>query len=137
MKREDAKELLPVIQAFAEGRAVEYYDEDKDEWRTGERFSFDNEPKNYRIKPEPECRPFESCDELIRFWESHYCNDNRPKGTMPLIWVKLKENDYIYLVVGFDKKENEIRIYDHWFNFTELFNGYTFVDGTPCGEVTE
>ena len=105
MKREDAKELLPIIEAYAEGKAIEYYDDDKDEWITGKCFNFDGEPKNYRIKPEPKRRPFKSCDELIRFWESHYCNGNRPKGTMPLIWVKLKENDYIYMVVGSDKKE--------------------------------
>ena len=30
MKREDAKELLPIIEAYAEGKAIEYYDDDKD-----------------------------------------------------------------------------------------------------------
>lgn len=53
MNRERAKELLPIIQAFAEGRPIEakYYTENDDRW------SASTEPKwsdvcDYRIKPE-------------------------------------------------------------------------------------
>jgi hypothetical protein len=56
MDRERAKELLPIIQAFAEGRAIE--------WRGGQSYGhwlpvdcFDNisddKDFEYRIKPEP------------------------------------------------------------------------------------
>ena len=32
MTREEAKKLLPIIQAFAEGKEIEYYDCNDDDW---------------------------------------------------------------------------------------------------------
>ena len=53
MNRERAKELLPIIQAFAEGKDIQNkYSNDRG-WRAVEQPSFDDEIL-YRIKPEPE-----------------------------------------------------------------------------------
>ena len=58
MNRERAKELLPIIQAFAEGKAIEYRYKDG-KWKSPtisplfEDLSF-NDDIEYRIKPEPE-----------------------------------------------------------------------------------
>ena len=55
MIKEQAKELLPIIQAFAEGKTIQYYtgadwiDVDPDE-----AVDFSDNPSNYRIKPEPD-----------------------------------------------------------------------------------
>ena len=137
MTREKAKKILPIIQAFAEGKEIEA-DTFESGWKVCDDLTFNSAPEKYRIKREPKYRPFESCDEFIQFWESHYGNGNRPKGTMPLIWVKNKQAGYVYIVIGFDKNGNEIKINDHWFNFTVLFDTYTFIDDTLCGiEVTE
>lgn len=51
MNRERAKELLPIIQAFAEGKEIQYFDDELG-WIT-------EDPEwhdcfEYRIKPEPE-----------------------------------------------------------------------------------
>lgn len=50
MNREDAKNLLPIIQAFADGKEVQWQESGK--WRTavGPSFCADFE---WRIKPEP------------------------------------------------------------------------------------
>ena len=53
MNRERAKELLPIIQAFAEGNDVEYISTGGRLVVIEERCSFD-ENGEYRIKPEPE-----------------------------------------------------------------------------------
>ena len=55
MVKEQAKELLPIIQAFAEGKTIQYYigadwiDVDPDG-----AVDFSDNPSNYRIKPEPD-----------------------------------------------------------------------------------
>ena len=51
MNRDRAKKLLPIMQAFAEGKDIQYHDH-KDGWVTDDpEFHEDLE---YRIKPEPE-----------------------------------------------------------------------------------
>ena len=59
MNRERAKELLPIIQAFAEGKDIQFrYYKEGYEWadmRKDDRFTatFPAEDYEYRIKPEP------------------------------------------------------------------------------------
>ena len=48
--REDAKELLPILKAFAEGKAIETFD-DLYGWVETETPSFNLSPEFYRIKP--------------------------------------------------------------------------------------
>lgn len=52
MTRERAKELLPVIQAFAEGKAIEYRVIQERPWERIYDPGWDNGVE-YRIKPEP------------------------------------------------------------------------------------
>lgn len=62
MNREQAKKLLPIIQAFAEGRTIELKDS-YGKWVKSDLLAFDLSPKNYRIKREPEYRPFKDAVE--------------------------------------------------------------------------
>ena len=52
MNREEAKELLPIIQAFAEGREVQL--KYSSGWDSKESVAFTGKPEKYRIKPAPE-----------------------------------------------------------------------------------
>ena len=55
MVKEQAKELLPIIQAFAEGRTVQYYyGADWIDISPDGAVDFSDNPSNYRIKPEPD-----------------------------------------------------------------------------------
>ena len=60
MTREEAKELLPIIQAFAEGKVIQFKSSITNEWRDFNEPAFNGLPDNYRIKPEPKYRPFKS-----------------------------------------------------------------------------
>ena len=52
MNRKQAKAMLPLITAFANGEEVQCKTfVGKDEWYTAEHFSFDGLPSYYRIKP--------------------------------------------------------------------------------------
>lgn len=54
MNREQAKALLPIITAFAEGKEIQFLTSTR-EWHKDklENISFQYEPERYRIKPEP------------------------------------------------------------------------------------
>jgi len=52
MNREEAKKLLPIIQAFAEGKTIQWRDPVKDTW-VDESVPNWNPSAEYRIKPDP------------------------------------------------------------------------------------
>lgn len=55
MNRQQAKELLPIMQAFAEGKTIQYYiGADWIDVSPDEAVDFSDNPSNYRIKPEPD-----------------------------------------------------------------------------------
>ena len=54
MTREDAKQLLPIIQAFSEGKCIQT--KTGSGWVNMENMSFAGRPKAYRIKPESKYR---------------------------------------------------------------------------------
>ena len=68
MTREEAKELLPIMQAYAEGRTIQFLDGGK--WLDLYESDFYKSPERYRIKPEPKYRPFrirrECRDEMLK-----------------------------------------------------------------------
>ena len=79
MNRKEAKELMPIIQAFAEGKAIESrcIKGDKSLWYDYEDPSFDDDLE-YRIKPEQKYRPFKDAEECWQEMLKH-----KPFG-----WVK-------------------------------------------------
>lgn len=114
MTREEAAKLLPILQAFAEGRDIEYFDTGSSIWRKSIDPAFD-ESVNYRIKPEPKYRPFKDAEECWNEMQKH----------QPFGWVEVKDADEIkytiYCTVG------------NLCDFEADFDDYTFADGTPFG----
>ena len=62
MTREEAKVLLPIIQAYAEGKQIQHF---FNEWKDIDELTTNIivNPEFYRIKPEPKYRPFENAKE--------------------------------------------------------------------------
>ncbi len=64
MTRENAKQLLPIIQAYAEGKEIEFQTSDG-KWSPIRTASFDYPPDTYRIAPEKPAPPLWSSPEHV------------------------------------------------------------------------
>ena len=120
MTRKEAKELLPIIQAFAEGKTIQY--EASDGWIDLDAlYPHSDILSKYRIKPEIKYRPFKSQEEC---W--HEMHKHPDFG-----WVKYKDSKSMYHihVVG----HGYILIDGADLSFFEAFDKCEFTDGTPFG----
>ena len=130
LTREEAKEMLPIIQAWADGQTVDWYDPAIG-WRlSGFTMDFDKKPNFYRIKPEPKYRPFKTREECWNEMHKH----------PDFGWVKVNVNvtcEYEQIVRIFDycKTELSFNIANSDDDYTSemMLNSYTFTDGTPFG----
>ena len=119
MKREEAKNLLPIIQAFAEGKVIQY--KDYDIWiDCGEALDVSTDPSLYRIKPEPKYHPFQSQEEC---WNEMH---NHPDFG----WLYYKEKGYY---VSIDAMGDRVGMNGQ--KFAEAYSDYTFTDGAPFGTI--
>ena len=122
MDREQAKELLPIIQAFAEGKIIQsrringmWIDL---EMKTALNIiSLIDEPQKYRIKPEPKYRPFKNKEECWQEMLKH-----KPFG-----WIEDKEANEYFNVQCIASGDKAIDLY------TRLLKRCVFIDGTPFG----
>ena len=135
MTREEAKQLLPIIQAFAEGEIIEYRTKPgtisagiPNEWTEIKEIGFWNGIE-YRIKPDPKYRPFANAEECWQEMQKH-----KPFG-----WIKPKSDDVIgkfMLIDSLMDKVVTVRT-NVRFKYHELLEHYTFADGTPFGVKVE
>ena len=128
MDRNQAKALLPIIQAFAEGKAIESrcIKGDTSLWYDDEDPSFDDDFE-YRIKTEPKYRPFANAEECWVEMCKHH----------PFGWVKTKQGTH-RLIVLIDEERLMAGAQNIEWSYRTLFNEkFTFVDGTPFGVKVE
>lgn len=115
IKRNEAKILVPIISAYAEGRILQY--KEKEVWRDiedSEGLSINTiikEAENYRIKPEVKYRPFKDAEECWQEMQKH----------QPFGWVKYADK---YISISAIDSNNDYEI---------DFDDYTFTDSTPFG----
>ena len=121
MTREEAKELLPIIQAFAEGKTVQFLDGGK--WADVYETDFHESPVKYRIKPESKYRPFESAQECIEEMRKHE----------PFGWVKDKPEFGYKCSTITSVFTSLIKRDEAWYGPKEMFQYSTFLDGYPFG----
>ena len=126
MTREEVKEMLPVLQAFADGKIIESrcIKGDKSLWYDDEDPSFDNDFE-YRLKPEPKYRPFKDAEECWVEMQKH----------QPFGWLKSKKDGY-YSFITMLNYRFRLNGYDGW-RFDDVINKFTFADGTPFGVKVE
>ena len=126
MNRQQAKELLPIIKAFADGKIIqirkkqeekEYYDQTKDN------LSFTPSFYDYRIKDN--YRPFRDAEECWQEMLKH----------QPFGWVKSNDDSTPCKCMLIDSLENDIVTIrtNIIFTYDELVKNYIFADGTPFG----
>lgn len=124
MTRETAKELLPIIQAFAEGKTIQVRINNDSSWTDllDDKLEISN-LYEYRIKPEPKYKPFKNQEECWQEMQKH----------QPFGWIKYSNFSCIIQNISLNGitviKEQEI----HYLNFEEYFMNIKFADGTPFG----
>lgn len=131
MKRENVKKNIGIISAFADGKTIQILNE-RGEWvdlteREGLPIGIlEEEPNNFRTKPEPKYRPFKDAEECWQEMLKH----------QPFGWVKCKEDGSLGLITLIISEEN-IFINGIGCNSERTMRGYTFADGTPFGVKVE
>ena len=123
MNRKEAKELMPIIQAFAEGKAIESrcIKGDKSLWYDDEDPSFDDDLE-YRIKPEPTYRPFKDAEECWKEMQKH-----QPFGWVE--WNDVRYNIYVVSSTSVCLINGNCENMDFAYAYQKL----TFADCTPFG----
>ena len=126
MTREEAKQILPIIQAFAEGKAIEC--REKDKWYKVLEICNEMNPQDYRIKPEPKYRPFKDAEECWQEMLKH----------QPFGWLKGDKCFYnIVSVSNIDVSMANVSGDIVTLDFSEVMEDNTFADGLPFGVKVE
>ena len=135
MDRNQAREFYPILQAFAEGKVIECRTKPNtvkgsdipNDWTEMTEIEFWNNTE-YRIKPEPKCRPFKGAEECWQEMLKH----------QPFGWIKCKEG--YFNIVYVDDDYAGLADPDGSSILLASKNSYqdnTFADGTPFGMKVE
>lgn len=121
MTREEAKQLLPVIQAYAEGKEIQLCNNGV--WLDAKyQLPFDHiTPDEIRVKPEPTYRAFNSQEECWAEMQKH----------QPFGWLKSKYDGSLFFIDSIEGCRGHHG--SSSFLFEEPFSQATFADGTPFG----
>ena len=132
MDRNQAKQLLPVIQAYTDGKPIQsrYIKGDTSLWYDNENPSFDDDDLEYRIKPEPKYRPFKNAEECLAEMQKH----------QPFGWLISQNGEVNSLIISIDNEGLIIGDRNNgvmgFITATDLFK-IKFADGTPFGVKVE
>ena len=117
-------EQIAIIKAYKDGKTIEQKRFDRNEWESivyVEDFPFDFVMNEYRIKPVPKYRPYESVDEAF--------NDAKKHG----FWMQNVDRMYLRFIDGFHiNKNSDIFICDYCVD--DILDMFVWADdGSPCG----
>lgn len=132
MNRNQAKKFYPIMQAFAEWKAIErrtrFWELNKGwqystTWKETEELKF-QDIYEYRIKPEPKYLPFKNMERCLEEMKKH----------QPFGWIERNGYWYNIICTGI----TYVKIIDTGgaiatLHFDDLLSHYSFVDGTPFG----
>ena len=132
MNRKEAADLLPIIQAYAEGKRIIVKDrrlsDEEYNWSEVDDCSFNIKQFEYRIKAEPTYRPFKNAGECWNEMQKHYpfgwvtfdC-DTKRRNISSLLFRDTSGNECIELSNG------------EWLSPHNMFKTVKFIDGSPFG----
>lgn len=127
MTKEETKQAIAVMQAYCEGKSIQFKGKKDIEWSNSDRegtFAWNWNVYDYRIKPEAKVRPY-TFEEMCEAVKKH--------GLL----VKTKGINEVFAVGGFDE-ENVFYKEDCCETYEEFVKHNTWLDdNSPCGVVEE
>lgn len=133
MTREEATDVIKILQAYIDGKDIEYQHKiiNSDKWRLIPKginsYPFDFDTYQYRIKPESKYRPFKTLEECWNEMMKH----------QPFGWLKAKNSGNVILIgdVSMSKEVWIVWATDETesYSASKVFNGWVFADDTPFG----
>ena len=117
-------EQIAIIKAYEDGKSIEKKRCDETKWEIleyVEDYPFDFVANEYRIKPVPKYRPYESVDEAFKEAKKHG------------FWMQNVDRMYLRFIDGFHiNKNSDIFICDYCVD--DILDMFVWADdGSPCG----
>ena len=117
-------EQIAIMKEFEDGKSIERRAFFTSEWKSIdniENYQFNFSEYEYRIKPEPKYRPYESVDEAF--------NEAKKHG----FWMQNVDRMYLRFIDGFHiNKNSDIFICDYCVD--DILDMFVWADdGSPCG----
>lgn len=122
MTKEDIAECIKVMQAYVEGKQIQYVDSETEDWADIESPIWNWDTYDYRIKPELEYRPFKDADEC---WQEMLKHE-------PFGWLREKKRN-VRTQIGFIHTEGIQGTSGGSSNYKAFFDCFSFADGAPFG----
>lgn len=131
IRRNTPSEMREVIDAIEAGKPIQYKcvsDGETGIWQDTIEVAPNFHFNVYRVKPEAPkklWRPFRDVQEFIN-----------AAGGLGAIWLKRKTGRYAMQVTSIEYADNSaepICVDYTWLSLDNVFEGYTFADGRPCG----
>lgn len=131
MTREEVKKLLPILQAYAEGKVIETRTDPSvlkrkdtpNKWTEMKEIEYWNNTE-YRIKPEPKYRPFANAEECWNEMLKH----------QPFGWIFGRKTGTAHLIRCIDDNHVFTSIQ---YSFDSAFKNFVFADLVPFGVKVE
>lgn len=120
MTREETRDLIAVMQAYVDGKQIQWK-HISGMWMDTTEPLWDNKT-SYRVKPETKYRPFKNTDECWQEMLKH----------QPFGWLKEKERN-VRTQIGFMHTEGIQGTSGGSSNYKAFFDCFRFADGTPFG----
>lgn len=123
MTKEATKNLIAVMQAYVDGKQIQYTDAESENWTDIESPEWDPN-YDYRVKPESSYRPFRNAEDCWQEMQKH----------QPFGWVRFCGTySAVVAVSNVDVSvvtvNGDVVVYP----FVEVKEDHTFADGTPFG----
>ena len=124
MTIEETKKAIEVMQAFVDGKDIEWFNEDHWEVIKDPCWEWDEDNPQYRIKPEPHYRPFKSAEEVMEAIKEHGVNGE---------WLRRMQNGRFIQICEFDDEIIWLHNSKLGCFYKDIYELFTFADGTPFG----
>lgn len=124
MTREETKQLITVMQAYVDGKQIQYTDVETEDWTDTESPEWKPE-YDYRVKPKPTYRPYRNLKECFRDMKNHE----------PFGYIRQKQKGDLEFIIGTltDGGEYLKLSVSHISRLNTVFERYTYFDGSPFG----